>query len=138
MNVQQIFMLLANDFKFKVSLSSGKGGQHANKNATRVTLYFNILENSDLDIEIKQKLMKALKSHLSLDGVFQIHVQDSRSQLKNKEIAIRRFRQLLEQQLKEKPKRKKSKPSNKAIQKRLKDKRRHAEKKERRKGLDNS
>jgi len=78
-------------------------------------------------------LKNYLGSQLSNEGFLQIDVEDSRSQLQNKKIAQKRLMQLLEKGLKREKKRKPTKPTRAAIRKRLKTKKRQAEKKENRK-----
>ena len=67
--------------------------------------------------------------HYEVLGI-QIDVEDSRSQQRNKEIALKRLIKLLGDNSKPKKKRKISKPSKAAIKKRLKAKKVQSEKKQ--------
>lgn len=124
------------EFIFKASRSGGKGGQHANKVESRQSLFFNLWESKILNEEEKQLLAERWKNKLSKEEVLQIDVEESRSQARNKKIAIERFYELLEMGLKKQKKRKKSKPNKAAIRKRLKNKKQHSEKKKNRKKVD--
>lgn len=109
----------AAELQFRFSTSSGPGGQHANRSATRVTLLFDVAQSPSLDEPTRERLLKNLASQLDKEGVLQIHVQDTRSQYQNRELAIVRFQQLLGQALKLRKPRRKTKPSHAAIEKRI-------------------
>lgn len=120
------------EINFKTSRSSGKGGQHVNKTESRVSLFFDV-ENSQLLGEVeKQMIINKMHSRLNEGNIIQIDVEESRSQQRNKEIAIKRFIELLTESLKRKKKRKVSKPTKAAIKKRLKAKKHKSEKKQNR------
>ncbi|MCZ7673032.1 MAG: aminoacyl-tRNA hydrolase [Chloroflexi bacterium] len=80
------------ELQYRFSTSSGPGGQHTNKAATRVTLLFDVAQSPSLDDETRRILLKRLTAYLDKEGVLQLHVQDSRSQHQNREIANGRFR----------------------------------------------
>ena len=119
------------EITFKTSRSSGKGGQHVNKTESRVSLFFNVLDSKALTEEqivtLKQKL------RLSLEGTFQVDCEESRSQLRNKEMCVQKFYFILFESLASQKKRRRSKPSKAAIRKRLKSKKHRAEIKQNRK-----
>jgi len=119
------------EITFKTSRSSGKGGQHVNKTESRVSLFFNVLDSKALTEEqivtLKQKL------RLSLEGTFQVDCEESRSQLRNKEMCVQKFYFILFESLTSQKKRKRTKPSKAAIRKRLKSKKHRAEIKQNRK-----
>lgn len=118
------------EVSFKTSRSSGKGGQHVNKTESRVSLFFNIEESDLLTGEEKSILKERLMSRLTDGKIIQIDVEESRSQQRNKEIALKRLIKLLGENSKPKKKRKISKPSKAAIKKRLKAKKVKSEKKQ--------
>lgn len=113
--------------------SSGPGGQHANKAATRVILSFDVANSPTLigalSITQHQRLLNKLDSRLDGDGVLQIAVQDSRSQHQNRQIALERLKEILVKGL-QKPKRRiKTWPSRAAKERRIQNKKRRGEKK---------
>lgn len=120
------------ELTFRFSTSSGPGGQHANRAATRVTLLFDVAQSPSLDEAARQTLLEKLASRLDKDGILQLHVQDSRSQHRNRETAVARFQELLAEALiPPKPRKKKKKPRA-AIEKRLAEKKKQSEKKKER------
>lgn len=123
------------EFIFKTSRSSGKGGQNVNKVSSKVELSFYVLNSSLLTLDQKNKIYKKLSSKINNDGVLQIICQADRSQLKNKETAIKKFYELLTKCFVEPKKRIKTKPSKAAKEKRITSKKIVSEKKEFRKKI---
>lgn len=126
---------IVHEFTFVTSRSSGKGGQHVNKTESRVSAFFNVVESQCLNETQKECLLAKLQHRIHKESIIQVDVEATRSQLKNKEIAIKRMIELINENLKQAKKRKPTKPNKKAIQKRLKEKKRQAEKKQNRKAL---
>lgn len=121
--------LLVSEIKFQTSRSSGPGGQNVNKTNTKVTLRFDVRNSALLTDEEKMIMLEKLASRLTSDGELMISAQEKRSQLQNKEEVLRKFDQLLQKAFVKKKPRKASKPSKAAVQKRIKNKKQHAEKK---------
>jgi ribosome-associated protein len=120
---------LEKEFSFRMSRSSGKGGQHVNKVSTRVELLFDVLNSEILTEREKNLVIKNLAAIISQNGILQIASQDSRSQLRNKENAKAKFFEKLEKALTvEKPRKKTTKPKS-LNEKRLKKKKIQGEKK---------
>lgn len=121
------------ELQFKAVRSSGPGGQHVNKTASKVVLSFHVWDSKGLSEVEKQRLAKQLKSRITADGLLSLHCSDTRSQHKNKALVIQRFFQLIEQKLKRPKQRKKTKPSKSSVEKRIQNKKAIALKKANRK-----
>lgn len=128
--------LFIREFKFQTSRSSGPGGQHVNKVSSRVELRFNLRGSQLLNDDDKEILYQKLATRISQDGILSIVVQADRSQLRNKQLAIEKFFDLVNKALTPEKERKASKPSRSARERRLKSKRRESEKKARRRDTD--
>lgn len=128
--------LLIPELTFKAIRSSGSGGQHVNKVASKVELQFNIDTSEVLSTEQKELLKKSLKSRLTKDNVLILQCDESRSQHKNKEIVTQRFFKIIRKGLVKPKKRKPTKIPKSAIKKRLKSKRLQSERKASRKKPD--
>lgn len=122
------------ELQFHASRSGGPGGQNVNKVNSKVTLIFNITDSRLLDEFEKAVLKDKLVKKLDSEGNLQIQAQEKRSQIQNKEIAIRKFYDILSKAFQKKKVRKVSQPSKAAIEQRLKEKKAISEKKKGRQG----
>lgn len=92
--------LLISEVSFKAVRSSGPGGQNVNKVASKILLSFDLVLSKALTEDEKAHLQIKLASKLSQENILLITSQEDRSQLKNKEIAIKKFLKILENGLK--------------------------------------
>ena len=112
--------------QFQTSRSGGAGGQHVNKVETKVTLLFDISAATIFSEEEKARIRQRLSARLDADGRLQVVSQETRSQLRNKELALGKLVDLLSAALKTTKPRRATKPSKAAVQKRLDAKRQQA------------
>lgn len=127
---------IISELSFKAVRSSGAGGQNVNKVSSKVVLTFDLINSQSLSVEEKERSQKKLKSKLTLDGILILNCDEDRSQLKNKEIVIKRFLELIEKSLVIPKERKATKIPKSVIEKRLKDKSTNSEIKQNRKKPD--
>lgn len=118
---------------FRFSRSSGPGGQHVNRSATRVELLFDIAGSLSLDDEQRSKLLARLSPYIDKEGVLHLVSQSSRSQWRNRQELMERLQTLLTSALTERRKRRPTRPSRAAREKRLESKKRRSEIKRQRK-----
>ena len=122
--------IVLEEISYKSVRSSGAGGQHVNKVASKVMIHFNITISKAFLEEEKERLLHRLSNKLSKEGVLVLSCSETRSQHKNKEIVTKRLLNLLRTNLEIKPRRKKTKRSKASIIKRLQNKRSQSQKKE--------
>lgn len=120
---------LIKEVTFKGIRSSGSGGQHVNKVASKIELSFNIAASSALNDNQKERLFSKLKSRLTKDQTLIMQCGESRSQHRNKALIIQRFLNLIAENLKVSKKRKASRVPRSVKLKRLNSKRINAQKK---------
>ncbi len=125
--------ILLSELHFKAVRSSGAGGQHVNKVSSKIVLTFDVLHSNAFSENQRETLLKNLTARLTKDKQLILFCDESRSQHKNKTIAIKRFLEIITKGLFVPKKRKKSKPSKASIAKRLNNKKLKASKKENRK-----
>lgn len=118
-----------NELRFSFSTSGGPGGQHANKAETRVTLVFEVAGSPSLTESQRELLFARLRNRIASDGTLKISAATSRSQVANRQEAIARFQTLLARALQPRKRRRPTKPSRAAIERRLEAKRRHSRRK---------
>ena len=117
------------EITFQTSRSSGPGGQNVNKVESRVELRWHLLDSQVLTAIQKELILEKVSNQLTAEGLLLITAQDDRSQLRNKEIALARFHELLLKSLRRPKPRKATKPSRSAVRKRLEGKKKDGEKK---------
>lgn len=125
--------VLLKELSFKGIRSSGPGGQHVNKTASKIEVTFDLESSDALSETEKERLRNKLATKISAEGIITIQCGETRSQHRNKAIAIERLVVLLHQNLKVAKKRKKTKPSKGVMERRLKSKKEQAMKKSNRK-----
>ena len=118
--------------------SSGPGGQHVNKVATAVQLRFNAKNSGNISAKVYKRLRAIAGSKLTEDGNLIIVSREHRSQSQNRRAALDKLISLLQQAAKKPKRRKKTRPSQASVEKRLRNKRLQSEKKKSRRNIDPS
>lgn len=113
---------LKNELSYKAVKSSGPGGQHVNKTASKIILTFDLQNSSALSEEEKERLQKKLSTRITNSGEIILESGETRSQHKNKELVTARFMEMITIALKKEKPRKKTKPTKASKLKRLREK----------------
>ena len=115
--------------------SQGAGGQNVNKVASAIHLQFDIRASS-LPPLYKEALLKLRDHRISDSGVITIKAQQYRTQERNREAALDRLQMLIQQVAIPKKKRKPTKPTKGAQNRRIETKKRQGRLKALRRNLD--
>jgi ribosome-associated protein len=109
------------EIELRASRSSGPGGQHANVTASRVEAVFDVASSRSLSDEEKRRIAARY------GPIVRAVAQDTRSQARNRELALERLRSRLEGALVVPRQRRATKPSAGARRRRIESKRRRGE-----------
>lgn len=107
------------ELTFKFSRSGGAGGQHVNKVSSKVTLQWDVAQSKVLSEDQKAIVGTKLSNRISKIGILQLEADSDRSQVRNREIAVERFMQILKEALVPAKPRKKTRIPYSSVLKRL-------------------
>jgi ribosome-associated protein len=114
------------EIELRASRSSGPGGQHANVTSSRVEAVFDVEASAALSEAQRGRLLERLGPRVSAVS------QDARGQARNRELALQRLSAKLADGLRVRKRRRPTRPTRAATERRLDQKRRAAERKRRR------
>lgn len=120
------------ELTYKTSRSSGAGGQNVNKVETQVTVLWNVEASSFFSEDEKSMVKSKLANRINNEGILQLTVSETRTQLQNKKLATEKVLLLVHKSLYIEKPRKATKPSRNQIEKRLTAKKQISEKKQNR------
>jgi len=118
------------EIDLRFSRSSGPGGQHAQKSSTRVEALFDVEGSAALTVAEKRRVLARA------GPVVRAVAQDERSQLRNRELATERILDQLPGATRTRGRRKPTKPTGAAVERRLDEKRRRGTTKRLRRSVD--
>ena len=114
--ISESISISADELSWTFSPTGGPGGQHANRSSTRAELRFDVAGSRAFDDDTRKRVL----SRLATGGVVTVIVDETRSQWRNRQIARRRLADRIREALKpDPPKRRVTKPSRAARQRRV-------------------
>ena len=96
LEITRKFIIPINEIKWRFSRSSGPGGQNVNKIESQVEIIFNIHKSKSLNSFNKNLLLKKLNNKI-INGCISIKVQERRTQLQNRQVAIQKLTSLIQE-----------------------------------------
>lgn len=107
--------------------SSGPGGQNVNKVASKALLRWNLVANTTIPADVKNRLTLQQKRFVTTEGELIISSQRTRDQDRNRDDCLEKLRAMILQALVVPKPRKKTRPSRGSKRRRLEGKRRRSE-----------
>jgi ribosome-associated protein len=117
------------ELTFRASPAGGPGGQHANRSATRIELWWDLVGSPTLTESQRGLLTQQLARRLDSGGRLRLVSGARRSQLQNREAAVKRFVSLVAAALQVAPPRRRTRPTRASVERRLQEKRQRAARK---------
>lgn len=119
-------LLPLSELDYRATRSGGPGGQHVNTSSTRIEVWWDVGASPTVTPEQRARLLGRLATRLDGEGRLRIVASESRSQLRNREAATERLREVVAGALAVPKPRKRTKPSRAAKAARLEAKRRRS------------
>jgi len=122
-------LLPLGEVEYRFSRSGGPGGQNVNKVETQVEAGFPVSSSRAIPDPLRALLLEKLGGRLDEEGWLRVTVSESRSQFRNREIALERLAAILREALRRRKTRKASRPTAASRLERVRRKKLHGEKK---------
>ena len=119
---------------FQASRASGPGGQHVNRSATRIELWWNVAESPSLTEAQRALLLQRLRRRLDRAGRLHLVSGERRSQAQNRAAVLDRLVKVVAAALHVARPRKPTRPPASSVERRLSEKRHRAATKRDRRG----
>lgn len=121
------------ELELRAARSGGPGGQSVNTTSSKVELRWSVTDSRALTPQQRDRLLQRLSSRLTGDGVLILQGSEHRSQHRNREAVLARFRSIVGEALEPPRPRKRTRPGRGAKERRLREKKQRGETKRLRK-----
>lgn len=122
LRVRESIVIPDDELTWRFSRSSGPGGQGVNTTDSRVELSFDVRASRALNAPAKERIAERLRGRMA-EGVVTVVASEHRSQLRNRQAALQRLAELLDEALRPPPPpRRATKPSRSARARRVESK----------------
>jgi ribosome-associated protein len=107
------------ELEFRASRSSGPGGQSVNTTSSRIELRWDVAGSHALTDTQRALISERLASRLTDDGVLILHGSEHRSQHRNREAVIARFRAIVAEAVAPATPRRPTRPTRASMRRRM-------------------
>ena len=126
LEITPALLLPLDELEYRATRSGGPGGQHVNTSSTRIEVWWDVRTSPTLGEEQRARLLDRLASRVDGEGRLRIVASESRSQLRNREAATERLREVVATALAVPKPRKRTRPTRASKAARLESKRRRS------------
>ena len=123
------------ELTFQFAKSSGPGGQHVNKTASKAILRWNVVRSPALREDVRRRFLERYARRVSKDGELVLTSQRFRDQGRNCADCLEKLRAMIASVAEPPRPRRKTKPTASSRKRRLEDKKRRSETKRTRRGV---
>lgn len=116
-----------NELIWDFTRASGPGGQNVNKVATVVQLRFDVANSPSLPEDVRSRLLKLERARITDDGVLIIDSRATRSQLRNRKLALEQLIEAVRRAMIPPKRRRKTTPTPASQERRIARKRRRSQ-----------
>ena len=127
--VTQTIYLTDDEIQLEFSRAGGPGGQNVNKVSSAVQLRFDVTGSDSLPEAVRARLKQLARNRITTEGILIINARRFRTQEQNREDAINRLVELIQQAAVQPKRRRHGGPPRAAREKRLQNKRDRSQKK---------
>jgi ribosome-associated protein len=129
LNVTPELSIPRTEIQYRATRAGGAGGQHVNTSSTRIELLWDLTRSAAVTDEQRERIRTKLAARLDSEGMVRVVASDRRSQGQNKQSADERLAALVKHALHIPKKRRPTKPTRAAKERRLTEKKHHSDKK---------
>jgi ribosome-associated protein len=115
------------ELEVRTARASGPGGQSVNTSDSKVELRWSVRDSAALTDAQRRRLLDRLASRLTTEGVLILHGSEHRSQHRNREAVVARFRSIVGEALAPPKVRRRTRPTRASQERRLRGKAHRAE-----------
>lgn len=133
LSVNQNIEIPETEFDFSFARSGGPGGQNVNKVNSRAVLHWDVTNTESLPAGVKERFLARYRNRVTTEGVLVLQSQRYRDQGRNVADCLEKLREMICNVAMPPKRRRPTRPTRGSKQRRLKDKRVRAEKKQLRK-----
>jgi ribosome-associated protein len=118
------FAIPERELEFTFARSSGPGGQNVNKTETKATLRWAVADSAALPADVRARFLRAFASRITTQGELVLSSQRHRDRLRNVDDCLEKLAAMLSQVATPRRKRRPTRPSRSAVERRITEKKR--------------
>jgi ribosome-associated protein len=132
LEVNSAIRIPLDEFEFTYARSSGPGGQNVNKVNSKAVLHWAVASSPSIPDAVRERFLSRYHQRITTEGALVLSSERYRDQPRNVDDCLEKLREMLEAVARPPTRRRKTKPTRGSVERRLKDKKSQAQRKQRR------